>query len=138
MDENPFIDKNKKPSTRAVYKTMGRYKDFWKKLNDFIVKKYDIKGEFKLMGKSWVFWYRKSNKTLFTLHPRNNGLVAQIVLGRKEVEQANNEKFGKNVAEVYKKAKQYHDGKWLFINVKTEKDLKDIRNLLTIKKKPKK
>ena len=39
-------------------------------------------------------------------------------------------RLGKNVGTVLKETPQLHDGRWLFVKVKTEKDVKDIQQLL--------
>ena len=44
--------------------------------------------------------------------------------------------LGKNVRQVIEAAPQLHDGRWLFIKVRTERDAKDVEALLQIKKQP--
>jgi hypothetical protein len=63
--------------------------------------------------------------------------VAQIVLGKDQVEQALTLKLGKNVGTVLTGTPQLHDGRWLFIKVKTAKDVKDIQQVLQVKRRPK-
>jgi len=62
--------------------------------------------------------------------------VAQIVLGRDQVEQALTLKLGKNVGTVLAETPQLHDGRWLFITAKNAKDVKDIQQLLQVKRRP--
>jgi hypothetical protein len=45
-------------------------------------------------------------------------------------------KLGKNVGTVLTETPQLHDGRWLFIKVKTAKDIKDIQQLLQVKRRP--
>lgn len=136
MPENYFTKDDPEPTIRKVFNVIGTKKKYWQDIMKFIRDNYELDGEFKLMGRSWVYWVRKSGRTLITFYIQKNNVVMQVVLGKKEVEKADELKFGKNVAEVYKKAKHYHDGKWLLINVKSQKDIKDIKELLLIKRKP--
>ncbi len=40
------------------------------------------------------------------------------------------------VAEVFAGALQFHDGRWIYAPVKTAKDVKDIQDLVALKRKP--
>lgn len=68
--------------------------------------------------------------------PQAGFSVAQVVLGKEQVEQARSLTLGKHVAEVFSKAAQFHDGRWLYAPVKTVKDAKDIQELVALKRKP--
>jgi hypothetical protein len=37
---------------------------------------------------------------------------------------------------VFDRAKQYHDGRWLFISVESEREVDDIEALLAVKRRP--
>jgi hypothetical protein len=112
----------------------------WAKLTQFIADNYQMPGELSFGGKNygWNVWYCQSGKTLTSLYPQQRYFVAQIVLGKDQVEKALQLKLGKNVRTVLEEAPQLHDGRWLFIKVKTEKDVKDIQELLRVKKRPQK
>jgi hypothetical protein len=71
-----------------------------------------------------------------SLYPQNSYFVAQVVLGSAQAEQALALKLGKNVHTVIEDAPQLHDGRWIFIKVRTPKDVKDVEQLLLIKKRP--
>ncbi len=134
-----FADKEYQPTETAVLKALGPKQPLWKELTQFIADNYPIPGEWNFGGKNygWNLWYRKSGKTLVTLYPQKDYFVAQIVLGKDQVEQALNLKLGKNVGTVLTETPQLHDGRWLFIKVKIEKDIKDIQQLLQVKQRPK-
>jgi hypothetical protein len=121
-----------------VLEALGAKRSLWEELTQFIADNYPIPGEWNFGGKNygWNLWYRKSGKTLVTLYPQQGFLVAQIVLGKDQVEQALNLKLGKNVGTLLRETPQLHDGRWLFIKVKTAKDVKDIQQLLQVKRRP--
>ncbi len=133
-----FIDRAHQPTTKEVFDALGSRQTLWVGLTQFIADNYPIPGEWNFGGKNygWNIWYRKSGKTLLTLYPQEGYFVAQIVLGKDQVEQALNLKLGKNVGTVLAETPQLHDGCWLFIKVKTEKDMKDIQQLLQVKRRP--
>jgi hypothetical protein len=134
-----FLDKENQPTLTEVNKALGPKKSLWEELTCFISDNYPIPGEWNFGGKKygWNLWYRKSGKTLVSLYPGKGDFVAQIVLGKDQVEQALGLKLGKNVGTVLNETPQLHDGRWLFIHVKTEKDVKDVQQLLQVKRKPK-
>jgi hypothetical protein len=134
-----FLDKEYQPTEIAVLEALGVKRPLWEELTRFIADNYPSPGEWNFGGKTygWNLWYRKSGKTLVTLYPQDRYFVAQIVLGKKQVEQALMLKLGKNAATDLTETPQLHDGRWLFIKVKTEKDVKDIQQLLQIKRRPK-
>ena len=133
-----FTDKEYQPTMTAVLEALGAKRALWEELTQFIADNYPIPGEWNFGGKNygWNLWYRKSGKTLVTLYPQKGYLVAQIVLGRDQVEQALTLKLGKNVGTVLTETPQLHDGRWLFITVKTAQDVKDIQQLLQVKRRP--
>lgn len=134
-----FADKEYQPTETAVLQALGSRRPLWEGLTQFIADNYPIPGEWNFGGKNygWNLWYRKSGKTLVTLYPQEEHFVAQIILGKDQVEQALTMKLGKNVETVLIETPQLHDGRWLFIKVRTAKDVKDIQQLLRVKQRPK-
>jgi len=134
-----FSDKEHQPAMNEVFDALGPKQSLWEELTRFISDNYPIPGEWKFGGKNygWNIWYRKSGKTLVTLYPQQQGFMAQIVLGKDQVEQALDLRLGKNVGTILKETPQLHDGRWLFIKVKTAKDVQDIQQLLQVKRRPK-
>jgi hypothetical protein len=134
-----FTDKEYQPTETAMLAALGTKRVLWEELTQFIADNYPIPGEWNFGGKNygWNIWYRMSGKTLVTLYPQEGYFIAQIVLGKVQVEQALSLKLGKNVGTVLTETPQLHDGRWLFIKVKTQKDVKDIQQLLQVKRRPK-
>jgi hypothetical protein len=134
-----FLDKENPPTMDEVLNTLDSRRPLWQALTQFIADNYPIPGKWNFGGKNygWNVWYRKSGKTLVTLYPQQNSFVAQIVLGKDQVEQALGLKLGKNVRTLLRETPQLHDGRWLFIQVKTKKDVKDIQQLIQVKRRPK-
>jgi uncharacterized protein YdeI (YjbR/CyaY-like superfamily) len=133
-----FTDKEYQPTEIAVREALGAKQPLWEELTRFIADNYPIPGEWHCGGKSygWHLWYRRSGKTLVTLFPQDRYFVVQIVLGKAEVEQALTLKLGKNAGTVLAETPQLLDGRWLFIKVKTKRDVKDVQHLLQLKRRP--
>ena len=110
----------------------------WQSLVDFIAVQYQIPPDLNFGGKNygWNLWYRKSGKTLVSLFPQQDGFVAQVILGKDQVEKALALDLGENVGCVLRETPQLHDGRWLFILVKTARDVQDVEQLLQLKRRP--
>jgi hypothetical protein len=138
MTTGYFVDKENPPSPQALAEALGSRLPLWEQMTRFLADNYQLAGEWSYGGKNygWNLWYRKGGKSLIALFPQQGYWVAQVILGRNEVAQALTLKLGKNVGTTLAETPQLHDGRWLFIRVKTAKDVKDIALLLQIKRRP--
>lgn len=132
MPIGAFTDKDRKPSSRQISQLLGPKKPLWDRLLRFMASNYQIPPDLSYGGKNygWNLWYRKSGKTLVSLYPQNAHFVAQVVLGTAQAEEAMRLKLGKNVRQALESTPQLHDGKWLFLKVRNERDVKDVEALV--------
>ena len=140
MTTGGFVDKAKKPSVKELLSILGAKRATWEELADFILESYGVRGEMLFAGKKsgWAMRFKRSGKALATLYPAANSLRVQVVLNPAAAEAALASKVGKRIKDMIRAAHPYHDGRWLFIEVKNEKDVLDIERLLLTKSKPKK
>lgn len=82
--------------------------------------------------------FKQGKKTILTVRIREDRFTFLVIFGRKEREcfEAKKTEFSQYTRDRYDAAKTYHDGKWVFIDVKTPEQLEDIKKLVQIKKKP--
>ncbi len=133
-----FTDKSVQPSLSELKSVLNSAFPLWDSLVHFIDEHYQMAGELSYGGKNygWNLWYRKSGKSLVSLYPQSESFVAQVVLGKAQVEKALGLELGAKVGDMVRETPQLHDGKWLFIPVTTETDVQDIERLLFVKKRP--
>jgi hypothetical protein len=138
MSAGFFTDKSHPPSAEELRDTIGAAFPCWERLVTFIQDTYQMPGELSFGGKNygWNLWYRKSGKSLVSLFPQQNCVVAQVVLGKDQVAKAMQLSLGEKVGKRLRETPQLHDGKWLFIPVDSEQDAQDIEQLLLVKKRP--
>jgi hypothetical protein len=138
MSVGIFLDKEHRPTEKEIDRALGKRYGLYKALIDFMNRSYQLDGKLSYGGKNygWNLWFRRSGKTLLNLFPQNAFCIAQVVLGKEQIEKVRSLKLGKRVAEVFSKASQFHDGRWLYAPVKTAKDAKDIQKLVALKRKP--
>jgi hypothetical protein len=130
-----FNNKELKPPLDEIYFSLGKKKILWEDLVNFVESNYKSVPEFRFYGKNygWALRYKKSGKAVISLYPCEKYFVSQIVFGEKQSEKALGSDIQDKIKEIIKSAHSYFDGRWLFINVKTKRDLNDIKKLLLIK-----
>jgi hypothetical protein len=138
-----MLDKEKMPTAKDIADYLGKdAAEAWGDLTAFLAENYNFTPETVFGGRKygWAIRYRRSGKSLCTLHPEKGAFTVLVVLGGKETEQALAalSSFNPNVADTISNAKQYHDGRWLWLRVLNRHETADIKRLLQIKKKPRK
>lgn len=85
----------------------------------------------------WSLRYKK-NRSFCTLIPERDNLALLIVFGKDERAKAEalRESFSEKSWAEYEKATVYHDGKWMVLNVDSERAIEDIMLFLKAKRKP--
>jgi hypothetical protein len=133
-----FLEKTHEPTQEEILAALGASAPLWQALLDFIATSFAIPPVFSFGGKNygWNLWYKKSGKALTSLFPQKDYFVAQVVLGKDQVEKALALELGDKVGRLLRETPQFHDGRWLFIPVSDQVDLLDVEKLLLLKRKP--
>lgn len=112
----------------------------WCDLLTFIDNSYDLDKKILFGGKKygWTLQYKRSKKTIVTLFPEREGFTVLLIFGKSELEKisANKVLFSETIIDKIDSTKQYHDGKWVWIQCIEEIFVNDIIELLRIKRKP--
>ena len=135
MSIGVFVDKAHPPTMDQVFQAIGLRQPAWEELVRFIRERFTAQEEFRFYGKNygWAMRFRKSGKALASLYPVENGFTIQIILGAAETQKARALRLGKRVERIIDEAHAYPEGRWLFIPVKSAKDIKDVEQLLALK-----
>ena len=131
-----FVDKARPPTRRQVLKVVGARRLAWEELTRWLREQFNAQEEFKFYGKNygWALRFRKGGKALASLYPTDTSFTAQIILGDAETSKARDLPLGKHVQRIIDEAYPYPEGRWLFIPVKLARDIKDIQQLLELKR----
>ncbi|HQE67391.1 MAG TPA: DUF3788 domain-containing protein [Bacillota bacterium] len=114
-------------------------RDLWRKINDFIQQRY--KSLPRIMysvcsGKpGWNVKYQKSGKSICTLYPEQNGFVALVVvtLDLMPVIEALSGELTEETLQTIRSAKPFNGTKWLMLQVKSDLQLEDVKQLIILK-----
>lgn len=142
MQHRRMPDKEHKPSEKDILGYLGgRAAEAWADIVSFLRTNYDFSPELDYGGTKygWSIRYRKSGKSLCTLYPERDAFTILIVLGKREVEQFEEHmnEFSTRFVELFRSARQFHDGRWLWIRILNKSDGDDVKRLLGIKRMPK-
>jgi hypothetical protein len=131
-----FTDKKNQPTIAEFYRMLDGKLTIWEELIKFIREKYPAQEDIKFMyGQKygWALRFRIKERLLVALYPLKNDFTVQIILNTGAIQQAQKMKLGKNVRQTIEHAKPYPEGRWLFIPVKSKKDIRDIQQLLDLR-----
>ena len=115
----------------------------WSEFNSRIQIAYQIEPVMEYsrcsMQRGWNIKYKKSGKSLCTLYPMSGYFIALVVIGDKEMPEA---EFliplcSRYVQDVFKSTKSGQGQKWLMLEVRNEETIEDIFRLICLRKKPK-
>ena len=129
------------PSLEVLESLIGKdlYR-IWHALCLMIEQKYEIEQLWNSGGKKWVYEYkfRRGGKTLCALYAKDNCIGLLVVMGKAERDKFESERdhFSSDLQLYYDQATTYHDGKWIMLELTDTSLLKDIEQLLEIKRKP--
>lgn len=135
MSKGSFIDKNHEPSEDEICESLSSIKPLWNDLREFIEDNYKISGELKFYGKNfgWALRYRKSGRVLVSMYPGIDEFTVQIILNGKEVEKAMELDLEPDTMKVIEDTEPIREGKWIYINVTSEKGLRDVEGLISVR-----
>jgi len=137
--ESCFTDPKQPPTPEEIRSALGSCFPLWERLTVFIEQSYRIAGTWSKWGPAksgWNLRYRWDGKSLVALHPQQERILVQLVLGKVQAERALLLKLGKKIERILHKAPQLRDGRWLFIPVTGESDTRDVEKLLLAKMRP--
>lgn len=143
MKWNEQFNINREPSYEDIKQYIGEGEPIWSELLSNIEKAYHVQPKMTYSKCSaqpgWNLKYRKSGKSLCTLYPMEGYFIGLVVVGVKEVEQAEMElgRFTPYVQGLYRKTAFSCGGRWLMIEVKDKSVINDIQSLIAIRVKPK-
>lgn len=139
MTKSPFINSKQKPSLDEIQLVLESCLPLWNRLITFIEKTYHVEGTWSTWGPAETGWnlrFKRKGRAIVALHPYRNQILVQIVLGKKEADQALQLKLGEKISQLLRDSPQLRDGRWLHIPVTNESDVNDVEKLLLAKIPP--
>lgn len=134
---------DEKPPT---FEQVANYIDcsLWSEMNHRLQTVYQIEPVMEYshcsMQRGWNMKYKKSGKSLCTLYPMPGYFIALVVIGNKEMQEAELliPRCSSYVQDVFKNTKSGQGQKWLMIDVRDTEMIDDSLALISLRKKPQK
>lgn len=139
LDRGVFFDRNHQPTTAELQQVLGDCLLVWEKLGLFIESHPKIEKKWSAFGPVGFgcgYRYRHKGKALIALYPQRDQVIAQVVLGKTQAEQALNLEFRALINKIIRDAPQGHDGRWLSIPVLDSQDVEAVKKLIQLKLHP--
>jgi len=137
-----MTDNSSPPQEAAVRKWIGpEASRYWTELRRWIDKDYPgvFEPDWIYGGKNrgWSLRYKKT-KAFCTLVPERGRLSVIVVMGGAERKKFEERRYTwrKSLVKLYDEAKTYIDGKWLTIAISSATGLRDVTDLLVMKRPP--
>jgi hypothetical protein len=138
MSKGAFTDRHHPPTLQEIRAALGLRRTALDELDRYMAENYQVQGElfFGGLDYGWGVRFRKNGKPLLALFPGQKRLIANVVVGRSLLKQAEALKLGANARQVLESAKRFYEGCWLNIQIRSRRDLLDIRQLIALKARP--
>jgi Protein of unknown function (DUF3788) len=138
MAYGAFVERTQRPTAQGVREVLGRGRSHWDALAEFMTKTYKARSDFTFYGRSfgWAVTYRKAGRSLLALFPAKGTLTALVVLGHTEVGWAHEVRLSEAVRTIIEGAPEFKEGRWLFVPVRTKKDVVEVEKLVLAKAPP--
>jgi len=131
-----FVDQEQKPSYGSVRKALGRACAAWDELEGHLAEVYGLKGSFYFMYGArygWALRFQRGGRFIVAMYPNQGHLTAQVVLGRAQVAEAAAMHLSSDISKVLRAAKDYPEGRWLFVPVRSRESAREMRPLIALK-----
>lgn len=132
---------NEQPSADQIAAYI--HNPLWEEFNDYLNQAYETKPKYSFsrcgLQPGWNIKYSKGGKSLCTLYPMAEYFIALVVVGAKEMADAEVmlPVFTEEVARVFQEAKLGNGAKWLMLEIKNQEVFADALNLIALRRKPK-
>ena len=137
-----MTDKSMPPKKAAIRNWIGpEASAHWVGLREWIGKHYPevFEPDWIYGGKNrgWSLRYKKT-KAFCTLVPEHGRFSVVVVMGGAERMKFEERRYAwrRSLVKLYDEAKTYIDGKWLTVSILSAADLRDVTQLLTMKRPP--
>lgn len=130
---------SRQPTAEEIASFIGG--DLWPELNRFLREDYHVEPSHSYSGCSaqpgWNVKYQKSGKSLCTLYPMEGFFIALVVVGNKEMAEAELSMplCSEYTQEIFRQTAFSAGGKWLMLHVTSPQILEDVKRLIQIRRK---
>ncbi len=138
MSASVFDDKAVKPDNNALLNVLGKTGKHWQKIRSNLENEYgELIEDWKYYGQKtgWLLKVLRKKRNLFFCIPLKGSFRIAFVFGEKAINAVQSSDLPEAIKLELKNARKYAEGRGLRIDVKSAKNVKNIRKLVEIKVK---
>lgn len=126
------------PSRESLVGALMNTTELWDTLTERLRLQMGARGSWQWGGPKygWEHRFKRAGRPFVTLTPESGAFTALVILGREEAERARRLSLSERTRRTFDDARQYHDGRWLYLRVETANDAADVGALLLEKLPP--
>jgi hypothetical protein len=131
-----FTDRAQEPSPAGVRKALDGARAVWDDLVAHLEGTHGLTGSFHFMYGArygWALRFQRGGRLMLAMYPNRGHLTVQIILSRVQLALASAMALSPFIVKVLEAAKDYPEGKWLFIPVRSVKSARELRGLIALK-----
>jgi hypothetical protein len=130
-----FTDRSSRPGEAEIEDALAEAATLWRELIAFVERSFRVSSDWKFYGKSygWALAFKKSGKALVSLYPAAGSFTAQIILRDDRLAQIPSELMIPELRAAIDAANPYVEGRWIFLEVTSERELRVVRRLIEIR-----
>jgi Protein of unknown function (DUF3788) len=131
-----FADRQDEPSYGRILEVLGRARPAWSDLELHLREKYALEGFLRFMyGKryGWALCFRRGGRFITAMYPNRGSMTVQIILNRAQIETVHRLGPPPHIKHTLEKARDYPEGRWLFLPVTSRTEGRDLRALIELK-----
>lgn len=136
MDTSIFTDKTKTPNEKDLVAALGKTYQQWQHIVNEVYPKYpNAVSEWKYPGQKygWSFKIKDKKRAIIYLLPRDKYFMVAFNFGQKAFEKIMESNISNEIKNSLESARVYVEGRGIRIEVKNQKPLKDVSQLIDIK-----
>lgn len=136
MDSSIFIDKTNKPQQKDLATALGKTYKLWQDIISLVYLKYPkAVSDWNFPGQKygWNFKIKDKKRAIVYLLPRDKKFMVAFSFGQRAFEKIMDSNISEEIKNSLESAKAYAEGRGIRIEVKNQKPLKDISQLIDIK-----
>lgn len=136
MDISIFTDKDQKPVIADLMQPLAETFPLWMKIREFVLEKYPTGLEewnFPGAKYGWSFRIKDKKRAIVYFLPREGFFKIAFVFGTKAMNEILTSNISEKIKSDLQNAKVYAEGRGVWIEVKDDLNLTDIKKLIEIK-----
>jgi len=129
-------DKSKEPDDDVLAEVLGKSKELWDAILAYLAEEYPgVQNEWGFAGAKygWSLRPKFKKRTILYLVPGRGSFTASFALGEKAVAAAEESTLPASILEAIRNARQYAEGRGVWIEVQRRAEVESIKKLIEIK-----